>query len=136
MFNGQWSMVNGQCLMVNGQCLMVNVQSFYCCQIRGPRGLRASKYPRALGKFFSLTGAQLFSFVLTMQRYKKYASLSRKYPKNSHFWGVFFGLKMQKNKCAIKDIEKHDLGLWDVGLWDVLVFFKNGGKLNILLYIL
>jgi hypothetical protein len=43
---------------------------------------------------------------------------------------------MQKNKCAIKDIEKHDLGLWDVGLWDVLVFFKNGGKLNILLYIL
>ena len=47
--------------------------------------LRASKLPRALGKFFSLVRALFFSFVLTMQRYENFVRLSRKYPKNSHF---------------------------------------------------
>ena len=47
--------------------------------------LRASKLPRALGKFFSLVRALFFSFVLTMQRYEIFARLSRKYPKNSLF---------------------------------------------------
>ena len=47
--------------------------------------LRASKLPRALGKFFSLVRALFFSFVLTMQKYEIFARLSKKYPKNSHF---------------------------------------------------
>ena len=49
--------------MVNGQCLMVNVQSFYCCQIRVENGLRAVEFPRALGKFYTLVRAHLFSFI-------------------------------------------------------------------------
>ena len=55
--------------------------------------LRASKLPRALGKFFSLVRALFFSFVLTMQRYEKYLRLSKKYPKNSHFLRCIFRAK-------------------------------------------
>ena len=58
---------------------------FTCVNFRFKTRLRASKLPRALGKFFSLVRALFFSFVLTMQRYVKYLRLSKKYPKNSHF---------------------------------------------------
>ena len=53
--------------------------------------LRASKLPRALGKFFSLVRALFFSFVLTMQRYEKYLRLSKNIQKTAIFEGCFSG---------------------------------------------
>ena len=83
--------------MVNGQCLMVNVQSFYCCQIRGPRGLRASKFPRALGKFFSLTGAHLFLLHIDNAKVQKICEPVKKMSKKQPFLrGIFRAKNAEK----------------------------------------
>ena len=86
--------------MVNGQCLMVNVQSFYYRQIRGLRGLRASKFPRALGKFYSLVRAHLFSFI--------------------------DDAKVQHSRCGLRIIcEEFLLFFCEVVIWSFVIWSKS-----------
>ena len=86
--------------MVNGQCLMVNVQSFYYRQIRVENGLRVPEIPRALGKFYALVRAHLFSFI--------------------------DGVKVRYFRCGLRIIcEEFLLFFCEVVIWSFVIWSKS-----------